>query len=155
MLPDPSAVASACMSKDICLSPCNCCTFFLQATVSPGESALVAIVGTGVLKMFKIADQTLKPLPLNANRRDTLSFTCQTWVPLTDKGGDGSGAAAAAGDAAKGGSAASGAAAAGADRERQLMGTVDGEILLFEVSCCSKTNHNLPACALSWTRGMI
>jgi hypothetical protein len=81
--------------------------------------------------MFKIADQTLKPLPLNANRRDTLSFTCQTWVPLTDRGGDGSGAAAAAGDAGK---AAAGAAAAGADRERQLMGTVDGEILLFEVS---------------------
>jgi hypothetical protein len=112
---------------------CTYCNMHLpQATVSPGEGALVAVVGTGVLKMFKIADQTLKPLPLNTNRRDTLSFTCQTWVPLTDKGGDGSGAATAAGDAGKG--AAAGGAAGGADRERQLMGTVDGEILLFEVS---------------------
>lgn len=85
---------------------------------------MVTVVGTGVLKVFKIAEQTLKPLPLNANKRDTLSFTCQAWVPLSDKGGDGS---AAAGDAAKG-------AAAGSDRERQLLGTVDGEILLFEVS---------------------
>lgn len=97
---------------------------------------MVTVVGTGVLKVFKIAEQTLKPLPLNANRRDTLSFTCQAWVPLSDKGGDGS---AAAGDAAKG-------AAAGSDRERQLLGTVDGEILLFEVSaavavkCCASAS---------------
>lgn len=110
-------------------------SFVVQATLSPGESALVTVVGTGVLKMFKVADQTLKPLPLSANRRDTLSFTCQTWVPLGDKGGDGAGAAASgAGETAKPGTiAASSGAAAGTDRERQLMGTVDGEILLFEV----------------------
>lgn len=75
-----------------------------------------------MLKVFKLAEQTLKPLPLNANRRDTLSFTCQAWVPLSDKGTEGG--AAASSDAAK---------AAAGDRERQLLGTVDGEILLFEV----------------------
>lgn len=82
-----------------------------------------------MLKVFKLAEQTLKPLPLNANRRDTLSFTCQAWVPLSDKGSENAGAsasAAAGGDGAKG-------AAGGSDRERQLLGTVDGEILLFEV----------------------
>jgi hypothetical protein len=85
-------------------------------------------VGTGVLKVFKLAEQTLKPMPLNANRRDTLSFTCQAWVPLGDKGAEGG--AAAGSEAAK---------AAAGDRERQLLGTVDGEILLFEVrslACC-------------------
>lgn len=94
----------------------------MQASVSPGESGLVTVVGTGVLKVFKLSEQTLKPLPLNANRRDTLSFTCQAWVPLGDKGTD-----AAGGDAAK---------AAAGDRERQLLGTADGEILLFEVRAC-------------------
>lgn len=105
------------------LLPC-----FLQASVSPGESGLVTVVGTGVLKVFKLAEQTLKPMPLNANRRDTLSFTCQAWVPLGDKGAEGG--VAAGSDAAK---------AAAGDRERQLLGTVDGEILLFEVgavACC-------------------
>lgn len=111
----------------------SCCP---QASVSPGDSGLVTVVGTGVLKVFKLSEQTLKPLPLNANRRDTLSFTCQAWVPLGDKGADGAGggssAAAAGQDAAKG-------AAGSSDRERQLLGTVDGEILLFEV-CVEASN---------------
>jgi hypothetical protein len=80
------------------------------------------VVGTGVLKVFRLSEQTLKQQPLNANRRDTLSFTCQAWVPLGDKGAD----AAAGSDAAK---------AAAGDRERQLLGTLDGEILMFEVCC--------------------
>jgi hypothetical protein len=92
----------------------------------------VAVVGTGVLKMFKIADQSLKPLPLNANRRDSLSFTCQTWVPLADRAGDAAGAASTAADTGKGSAAA--AAASSVEKERQLMGTLDGEVLLFEVS---------------------
>lgn len=105
---------------------------FLQASLSPGEGGLVTVVGTGVLKMFKVSEQTLKPLPLTANRRDTLSFTCQTWLPLTAVGDAGSaGNAPAGGDAGKGAAA---AATAVADRERQLMGTVDGEVLLFEVN---------------------
>lgn len=101
----------------------------LQATLSPGESGMITVVGTGVLKMFKIADQILKPLPLAANRRDTLSFTCQTWLPPASAAEAGGGATTGSADA-KGAAA---AALASSDRERQLLGTVDGEILLFEV----------------------
>lgn len=100
--------------------------------MSPGESGMITVVGTGVLKMFKVADQILKPLPLNANRRDTLSFTCQTWLPLSNAADGGSGNAGS-GDA-KGATA---TAVAAVDRERQLMGTVDGEVLLFEVGNCT------------------
>lgn len=122
------------MLKQVQLSRCVCllclsAVFVLQASVAPGESGLVTVVGTGVLKVFKLADQTLKPVPLNANRRDTLSFTCQVWLPLGDKGdaaGGGGSSGGGAGDAAKG-------AAGSSDRERQLLGTVDGEVLLFEV----------------------
>jgi hypothetical protein len=76
-------------------------------------------VGVGVLRMFKISDATLKPLPMSSNRREALSFTCHTWLPPEKDGGD---------------------------RERQLLGTTDGEVLLFEVrgwnqlaSSCSDT----------------
>lgn len=93
----------------------------------------MTVVGTGVLKVFRLSEQTLKQQPLNANRRDTLSFTCQAWVPLGDKGAD----AAAGSDAAK---------AAAGDRERQLLGTLDGEILLFEVSCAGVLSQ-LPRCS--------
>jgi hypothetical protein len=106
----------------------GCAALFLQASVSPGESGLVTVVGTGILKVFRLSEQTLKQQPLNANRRDTLSFTCQAWVPLGDKGAD----AAAGSDAAK---------AAAGDRERQLLGTLDGEILLFEVSSAGLLLH--------------
>jgi hypothetical protein len=82
----------------------------------------VTVIGTGVLKVFKLSEQALKPLPLNANRRDTLSFTCHSWVAAADAGSGGE-----SGKAAGGG---------GSDRERQLLGTVDGEILLFEVRLC-------------------
>lgn len=104
--------------------------------MSPGESSTITVVGTGVLKMFKVADQIIKPLPLNANRRDTLSFTCQTWLPLSASTEGSSGNAA--GSDQKG---AAGAVAAAVDRERQLMGTVDGEVLLFEVGNCRADQH--------------
>jgi hypothetical protein len=103
----------------------------LQASVSPGDGGLVTVIGTGVLKMFKIADTALKPLPLNANRRDTLSFTCQAWLPLLDRAADSSMMAAGTVDTGK--PATGTAAGSGVERERQLMGTADGEVLLFEV----------------------
>lgn len=116
------------------------CVLPTQASISPGDSGLVTVVGTGILRMFKLAEQTLKPLPLNANRRDMLTFTCQAWVPLGDKGGDGANSGAA-GDASKGG--------AGSDRERQLLGTVDGEILLFEVRRVCWYKHLCATCVHS------
>eukprot|EP00878_Enallax_costatus_P025349 GHUV01027119.1.p1 GENE.GHUV01027119.1~~GHUV01027119.1.p1 ORF type:complete len:499 (+),score=150.84 GHUV01027119.1:978-2474(+) len=119
---EKSKLASSIRSTNLQGSP------VVQATLSPGESGMITVVGTGVLKMFKVVDQVLKPLPLAANRRDTLSFTCQTWLPLASAAEAGGGAAAASADA-KGAAA---GAPASSDRERQLMGTVDGEILLFE-----------------------
>jgi hypothetical protein len=103
------------------------CVSCAQASISPGESGLVTVIGTGVLRVFKLAEQTLKPMPLNTNRRDTLSFTCQAWVGA----GDAAGGGAAAGDAGKGGTSSGGSS--GGDRDRQLLGTADGEILVFEV----------------------
>lgn len=115
----------------------------------------MTVIGTGVLKVFKLAEQALKPMPLNANRRDTLSFTCQAWVPLSDKGADGPGTGSSS-DGSKGA-----AGGSSGDRERQLLGTVDGEVLLFEVSCQMVSWHcsdviwrlvqgDLSVCIVSW-----
>jgi hypothetical protein len=104
------------------LTPCLCllasvatiptfpwCSDLPQASLSHGDNQMVTVVGAGVLRMFKVAEGTLKPLPLAANKRDTLTFTCHSWVPPEKEG------------------------AAGDKDQRQLMGTADGEILLFEV----------------------
>lgn len=131
---EKSKVACSLRSTNLQGSP------MVQASISPGESGLVTAIGAGVLKMFKITEQALKPLPLTANRRDSASFTCMVWVGAS---GDGTGGASGSGGQ---GAADAGKASAGGERARQLLGTQDGEVLMFEV-WRPRVHHYLCACA--------
>ena len=76
----------------------------------------------------RVSEGGLKALPLGNAKRESLPFTSQAWLPI---GGGGGGAAGGPGGESGAGAAADGAGVR--DRERQLLGTSDGEILLLEV----------------------
>mmetsp|Transcript_36831 Transcript_36831/g.108610 ORF Transcript_36831/g.108610 Transcript_36831/m.108610 type:complete len:1386 (-) Transcript_36831:299-4456(-) len=71
---------------------------------SPGDSSVVSVVGSGIFKMFKAAEGSLKLLNVALGKRDPATITSQCWVPS-----DGSDA-----------------------KERLLLGTADGEVMLLE-----------------------
>ncbi|GBF89931.1 cilia- and flagella-associated protein [Raphidocelis subcapitata] len=97
-----------------------------KCALSPGDGGLATALGPGVLRIFRVSESGLKALPLGNAKRESLPFTSQAWLPV----GGGAGGGAAGGGESGGGA---GADVGGArDKERQLLGTSDGEILLLE-----------------------
>jgi cilia- and flagella-associated protein 57 len=45
----------------------------------PIDAALIATSGRGFVRLFRLQDDTLKPVPINL-RRDPGSFTCHAWL---------------------------------------------------------------------------
>jgi hypothetical protein len=83
-----------------------------QCSCSPSsESTVASVVGQGVFRTLRLVDGSLKALPSGLTRRDAPlpAATCTAWLP---EGGEGS----------KPG-----------ERDRQLLGTEQGEVLLLEV----------------------
>jgi hypothetical protein len=75
-----------------------------QVSYSPGESGLVSVVGQNIYKVFKIGDSALRQLPSPFIKRDPNNCPCSAWLP--DSQGD---------------------------RERLLLGTDTGDVVLIEV----------------------
>eukprot|EP00798_Chlamydomonas_sp_ICE-L_P031287 gene31290-6433_t len=78
----------------------------LNCAFSPGDSSIVSVVGQGIFKMFKLLDGAFKLLNVALGKRDAHSIVSQQWV---SQGGD-----------------------SGEAKERLLLGTSDGEIIMLE-----------------------
>jgi hypothetical protein len=94
----------------------------MQCSCSPSSDGLVAsVVGQALFKTLKLVDSSLKVMPFSPARREVPppQYACQAWLPETSDVG------------AKAG-----------EKERQLLGTQEGEVLLVEVGggssgwCC-------------------
>ncbi|GFH16945.1 uncharacterized protein HaLaN_13468, partial [Haematococcus lacustris] len=72
--------------------------------MSTGEGSLVSVVGHNIFKVFKYSDGAMKALNPALGKRDPGSITCQLWV---------------LGDVSD-------------PKERLLLGTMDGEVLMLE-----------------------
>ena len=75
---------------------------------SPGESDFVTVIGQGVLKIFRMAEGSLKAMPFSLARRDAMHYLCQAWMRAEGEG----------------------------EKERQLIGTEDGDIIFMEARAC-------------------
>ena len=67
---------------------------------------MVSVMGQGIFKMFKLVDGSLKPLNVALGKRDPGSVVSHQWVPSDPT----------------------------ENKERLLLGTVDGEVIMMEVS---------------------
>ncbi|KAL6752180.1 WD repeat domain 65-like protein [Haematococcus lacustris] len=75
-----------------------------NCAMSTGEGSLVSVVGHNIFKVFKYSDGAMKALNPALGKRDPGSITCQLWV---------------LGDVSD-------------PKERLLLGTMDGEVLMLE-----------------------
>lgn len=51
-----------------------------QVEANPSDSSVVCVVADGLLKLYKVQDNALKPIPLNF-KRDPQNYLCMTWLP--------------------------------------------------------------------------
>jgi hypothetical protein len=77
----------------------------LQCSFSPGDGSIISVMGQGIFKMFKLVDGSLKLLNVALGKRDPSSVVSQQWVPSDPS----------------------------ENKERLLLGTVDGEVIMMEV----------------------
>jgi hypothetical protein len=66
---------------------------------------MVSVIGQGIFKMFKLVDGSLKLLNIALGKRDPASVVSQCWVPSDPS----------------------------ENKERLLLGTMDGEVIMMEV----------------------
>jgi hypothetical protein len=89
-------------------SPLHTC-LHVQCAFSPVDGSIVSVVGHGIFKMFKLIDGSLKLLNVALGKRDHTSIISQQWISVEGPGGGGD------------------------SKERLLLGTSDGEIVMLEV----------------------
>eukprot|EP00198_Chlamydomonas_reinhardtii_P011942 XP_001701279.1 flagellar associated protein [Chlamydomonas reinhardtii] len=100
---------------------------------SPGDSALVSVIGQGIFKLFRNADAGLKAVNPVMGKRDPGLASCQCWVP--DPPGSNE------------------------QRERLLLGMSDGEVLLLEgtdMKAAFSCDNGLPAVSIAaYSKGFV
>lgn len=72
---------------------------------SPGESDFITVIGQGIYKIFRMSEGSLKQMPFSLARRESMNYLCHTWMRAEGEG----------------------------EKERQLVGTEDGDIIFMEV----------------------
>ena len=93
-------------------APPKACSLGLsQCAFSPADGSVISVLGQGIFKVFKLIDGTLKLLTAALGKRDPASIVCQQWIPPDPSENN---------------------------KERLLLGTTDGEIVMLEVGGIGK-----------------
>ncbi|KAG1658747.1 hypothetical protein FOA52_000860 [Chlamydomonas sp. UWO 241] len=122
---EKSKVAAVTKATNQQQAPVHSCAF------APGDGSVASVVGTGIFKMFKASEGSLKLLNVALGKRDPATILSQCWVPS-----DGSDA-----------------------KERLLLGTTDGEVVMLEgtdARSMFSTDNSLPVVSITcYSKGFV
>lgn len=102
-----------------------------SAACSPGENDYITAIGQGILKIFRYTEGQLKQMPFSLARRESMNYLCQVWMKAEGEG----------------------------EKERQLIGTEDGDIIFMEGSELKGTFSSDSGAAIEalgfWSKGFV
>eukprot|EP00854_Cymbomonas_tetramitiformis_P012413 gene12413-14666_t len=52
-----------------------------QVSFNPQDSSILAVAGNQVIKLFRAAETSLKPLPAMLGKREPQNYQCHAWIP--------------------------------------------------------------------------